>query len=428
MIYLNGKKFFQDLLCVVLLNTVFSSQAIWATDGGGAGAPSGAGGSKGRRILKKPQTLPPIKPPDIAGGGAAALLEDKENHHPLTPLLIPPQPPQRYTGPSVQEIYRGLSSRIVGEDKAMKDLATYYFRHVQVQEINEDLEYDGLEHIKKLNLLMMGPSGSGKTASIKLLAKIANVPFYEADTSTMTRSGYVGDSVISAIDGLLRTVNYDVSLAEKGIVFFDEIDKIAEKEDRGGRDMCGADVQSELLKLLEGKKVSVRCPGPFPGIDRVFEVDTSKILFIGAGAFSYLPEKDEPYTTDDIISAGFKKEFVGRFGKLIQFQGATEDTLLEILSNPQSPIVRDNSLILKRLGINVNFTDEAARILSKRAFTLGIGVRGLETYVVQITEPLLLEHHLWKGHEVIIDAGYIATHFPEPKREKRHEPWMDMYS
>jgi ATP-dependent Clp protease ATP-binding subunit ClpX len=421
--FTKNKAFFQCIIknaCIVLILSAFLFETSFATADGGVGGVNGfGGGARGGTA-----GVSDASADDAAGGGSVAPPE-------MTGLaaLMVPQYSIPYVGLSVSEIFCKLKGHIVGEDKAMGELAIYCFRHLQTQKLNETLKREGAKPIGKNNLLMMGPSGSGKTDSVKLLAETVGVPFYEADTSTMIRSGYVGDSVASAIDGLLRSVNYDVARAEQSIVFFDEIDKIASKEDgRSSRDIGGADVQAELSKVLEGKKISVKMPGPFHGSGQNVEIDTSKILFIAAGTFPYLPKKDGPYTTHDIISAGFKKEFVGRFGKLIQLEGATEDKFFQIFSNPNSSIMRGDLLLLAELGINVRFKDEAVRILSKRAFALGTGAHGLKTFLLQITEPLFAEPDLWEGHDVVVDKEYIATHLPEPKKGIIREPWMDMYS
>lgn len=328
---------------------------------------------------------------------------------------------------SVKDIYTQLTSKIIGEDDNMRALATYYFRHRKSQALNSFLETVGQEPIKKVNVLMMGPTGSGKTASVKLLAQIVGVPFYEADTSCMTRSGYVGDSVDSAIEGLLRSVGNNVARAEQGIILFDEVDKIAARRTTD-RDIGGRDLQAEFLKLVEGKKVTVKIPAPLAIMKpQEIEVDTSKILFIGAGAFSMLPKKEEPYTTDDIVEAGFMPEFVGRFGRLIQLGGVTEEKLYQILVGEKSKVIRDNFLLLRHVGINLVITDEAKRLLSKRAFKLGTGVRGLENYVVKITEPILSNHDILEGSEITVDKAYIESNFPEIAKKKVREDWESMF-
>lgn len=312
--------------------------------------------------------------------------------------------------PSIMGVVGQLNQKIIGEEKAMEALGVAWHTHMTIQMLNSRLG-EGEQPIPKSNVLLMGPTGSGKTASVSLLAQIAKVPYYIADASTMTRTGYVGDSADSVLMGLLRRANYNVAEAERGIIFVDEIDKKAMEKGTTDSGVASSDVQSEFLKLLEGKKVTVSVPSE-DGASRSVEVDTSKILFIAGGAFSKLPKKSH-YTAEDIVSYGFMPEFVGRFGKFIQLQGMTEDKLFSILKSPEaSPLTKNLKLLREGYHVNVNFDDSVLRMVSREAFRLGTGARGLSTAIQQITDPIIAASEILRYETVTVDDRYIQRVFP----------------
>jgi ATP-dependent Clp protease ATP-binding subunit ClpX len=319
--------------------------------------------------------------------------------------------------PTIPDITVELNKKIIGEEKSMSALATAWHMHVTTQKLNESLIAEGRSPISKTNVLLIGPTGSGKTASVELLAKIVGVPFYAADASIMTRTGYVGDSADSVILGLLRNSNYNVEQAEKGMIFIDEIDKKASGKTHLESEVAGKDVQSEFLKLLEGKKVLVSIPAENGGGS--VEVDTSKILFISGGAFSGISKKAK-VTPEDIVNYGFSPEFVGRFGRFIQLQGMTEEKLFHILKSPHaSPI--ENALLLLERGyhVRVTFHDSVLSIISNHALKLGTGARGLKSLVDQIVEPILTASEMLRGEHIYIDEAYMQRNLPNllPKKK-----------
>ncbi len=331
--------------------------------------------------------------------------------------------------PSPQVIQDYLNQRIVGEPEAMEALAVYVDRHYQSLRINQLIQKTGLNiaPIKKMNLLLVGPTGSGKTASVQHLAKLLNRPFFTGDVSTFSRTGYMGDSADSVIHGLLKSCCYRVGDAEKGIVFLDEIDKVAAKTTSSYRDIGGSDVQSELLKLMEGKEVIVRVKNL--GDEKMYTVNTQNILFIGGGSFSELPPKKGPHTISDFINIGFKPELLGRFGEMIFLSPLTKEKILQILNSPIISPLQQNKILLK-LGykIQLQFDESCYPAIVEKSFNLGTGVRGIYTIVDRIIQPILSDTETYKGKTVTIDGSMIEKVFKDSLKDVTKEPWESMYS
>ena len=329
--------------------------------------------------------------------------------------------------PSSNDIKRYLSERVIGEEKAMQSLAVTVGRHLQIQLINQMFNSAQIPTapLKKTNILLVGPTGSGKTASVQHLANLLKVPFFAGDASTFTRTGYVGDSVGSMVEGLLKSCKYDVKKAQRGIIFIDELDKIAAKNTEGRRDITGDDVQSELLKLIEGKDYLVK--QKLENAETTHTVNTSGILFIGGGAFTNLPKKPgADYTFKDLVDIGMKPELMGRFSKIICLEGMTKEKLGTILRSPTvSPIAE--AKILMRLGykITVTFDEAALDLIAQKAYELGTGARGLTSIVNQVLEPIIDASSEYSGKTVTIDASMIPN---EPLNNSADlEPWKTLY-
>ncbi len=340
--------------------------------------------------------------------------------------------------PSIQDLLTHLNSHIIGEEKAMETLVVGVHAHFKTLEVNEGLAGEGSEErVDKENILLCGPTGCGKTASVRAFAKKLNRPLFEGDASSLTRTGYVGESVASLIEGLINEAKNMVTdevhgspqyfkkvleLVHKGIIFVDEIDKIAAKKSGSERDIAGSDVQAELLKLSEGKKITVIIKnGPFS--PEVYEIDTSKILFIGGGAFTGLSKKDDGvYAPDDFVDAGFKPELLGRFGHMIFLEGMTQEKFEKILTSPAASPIRQSLLLLERgYDIHVNFDAEAMKLIAERAYERSTGVRGLASIVKAALRPLIAQSEAKRSQTILIDRAYIERSIPKVVRVKKDD-------
>jgi ATP-dependent Clp protease ATP-binding subunit ClpX len=338
--------------------------------------------------------------------------------------------------PNIPDLINHLNSKIIGEESEMQNLSASVHIHYTTLKLNQDSITAGLEpQHKKENILICGPTGSGKTASVAALAEKLKKPFFEGDASGFTRTGYVGESASSLIEGLVTRAKEKVTddmiegsaeyidevvrQVENGVVFIDELDKIREA-DSSGRDITGGDVQAELLKLSEGKKIAVKFKkSPFR--EDVYEIDTSKILFIAGGAFTNLSKKDKGYTysPDDFVKAGYKPELLGRFGSMVFLEGISEDKLLKILESPENSPLKANLLILEHYGIHAHFTNNAKKILAKRALERNTGVRGLASMVREVTKKIIIDNPIPPAEAIRIDSHYLEEIFPvETLKEK----------
>jgi len=324
-----------------------------------------------------------------------------------------PQEEPQYDPESIKEY---LDQHIVGQDGAKIVLSVAITNHYKrINHPPKDLE------IQKGNVLLVGPTGSGKTLLAKTAAKYLKVPFVVADATSLTEAGYVGDDVESMISMLLNAAGGDKSLAEKGIVFIDEIDKIARKSESTSitRDVSGEGVQQALLKLVEGTVCRVPNQGgrKHPGGDMI-EVDTKNILFVAGGAFVGLKEviakrtngtsigfaadiKDSKIegdlaevTPDDLTKFGLIPEFVGRFTTTISVQNLTKEQLIHILTDVKNNYISQYQYLLKLDDIELTFTDDALDQLAENTLALNTGARGLHT---EIEKALMC--HMYRTRE-----------------------------
>lgn len=317
-----------------------------------------------------------------------------------------------------REIKAFLDEYVIGQDQAKKQLSiavyNHYKRILHAQDENREVE------IEKSNIIMIGETGTGKTLLAKTIAKQLNVPFCIVDATILTEAGYVGEDVESILSRLLMVADYDVEKAEKGIVFIDEIDKIARKSDNPSitRDVSGEGVQQGLLKLLEGSIVNVPPQGGRKHPDQKYiQVNTQNILFIAGGAFDGMTEiierrlnkqaigfsKDKLEKTDDedyilsqinaidLKSFGLIPELLGRFPIITYLEKLTKDVLVRIMKEPKNSIINQFTELFKMDNVKLEFTDQAIEEIVEDTMNKGLGARGLRGTTEKVLEDYMFD-------------------------------------
>jgi ATP-dependent Clp protease ATP-binding subunit ClpX len=343
-----------------------------------------------------------------------------------------------------KEIVDKLNKHVIGQDEAKKVLSVAVYNHykrlLQKNNVNDNIE------IEKSNVIMVGETGTGKTLLARTIANLLNVPFCIADATVLTEAGYVGEDVESILSRLLQAADYNIQSAERGIVFIDEIDKVARKSDNPSitRDVSGEGVQQAMLKLLEGAQVSVPPQGGRKHPEqKMIQIDTKNILFICGGAFDGISKiierrvksqsigfnslsgeefNDEKMLSHvnqlDIKKYGLIPELIGRFPVLTYLHPLTKETLISILIDPQNALIKQYVKLFEMDDVKLIIKDEVLNYIVEKAILLKLGARGLRSICEAILTESMFNAPEKDIKELIIDVSYAEKQFLKSKISK----------
>ncbi|MCR5527173.1 MAG: ATP-dependent Clp protease ATP-binding subunit ClpX [Lachnospiraceae bacterium] len=319
--------------------------------------------------------------------------------------------------PQPHKLKEELDKYVIGQDYAKKVISVAVYNHYK--RVQADFDGTNDVEIEKSNILMLGPTGCGKTFLVQTLAKILNVPLAIADATSLTEAGYIGDDIESVVSKLLAAAGNDVERAQRGIIFIDEIDKIAKKKNTNSRDVSGESVQQGMLKLLEGAEIEVPvgansknamvplekvntkdilfiCGGAFPDLDEIIRERLSKETSIGFNAElkdHWDKEKNilKKVSVEDIKRFGMIPEFVGRLPIICPMEGLTEDMMVRILKEPKNAIIRQYQKLLEMDEVQLQFNDEALHAIAKKAMDKDTGARALRAIIEEFMLDIMFE-------------------------------------